>query len=68
MKYLGGKYMLGQDISNVLLDIVKDKNVSGYMESFCGALGILKRMSPHFSNVKASDIHPDLIELCNVML
>lgn len=67
MKYLGGKYMLGKDISKVLLYIIKDKNVSGYIEPFCGALGVLKHIAPHFNQVKASDIHPDLIELWKVV-
>ena len=61
MKYLGGKYMLGKDISSVLLKF--SNNVDGYIEPFCGALGVLKRMTPHFDNCSASDTHPDLILL-----
>jgi DNA adenine methylase len=63
MKYLGGKYMLGKDISTVLLDISKEHNLDGYMEPFCGALGVMKRMTPYFKKCYASDIHPDLILL-----
>ena len=64
MKYLGGKYILGKQISEVLLSM-PTHNINGYLEPFCGALGVLKRMTPHFNKCSASDIHCDLIELWN---
>ena len=62
MKYLGGKNILGKEISQVLCSFPR-KNINGYLEPFCGALGVLKRMSSEFKNCEASDIHCDLIKL-----
>jgi len=62
MKYLGGKYMLGKYIAGVLSQMPIDI-VDGYLEPFCGALGVLKRMSGLFKKCEASDIHCDLIKL-----
>lgn len=62
MKYLGGKYFLGKEISNILSEFINE-DVDGYLEPFCGALGVLKRMTSKFKNCEASDTHSDLIEL-----
>lgn len=62
MKYQGGKYMIGKHISNILLSY-NVENLNGYIEPFCGALGVLKHMTPHFKKCYAYDIHSDLIEL-----
>lgn len=64
MKYLGGKQILGKYISPVLLqiwEIYKDQ-LKGYLEPFCGSLGVLKNMT-HINKIHANDYHPDLIQL-----
>ena len=61
MKYLGGKYMIGKHISKVILDATKNIPNDGYMEPFCGALGVLVHMTSQFDHVSATDLHPDLI-------
>jgi len=63
MKYQGGKKMLGKHISGVMKKIVDSADVDGYLEPFCGGLGVLVRMTDTF-NCTASDYHPDLIQLC----
>ena len=62
MKYMGGKYMLKKDITNVMKDQVKPDMVDGYLEPFCGACSILTIMNNDY-DCTASDYHPDLIEL-----
>jgi len=62
MKYLGGKYFIGKQISEVMKNMVSPEEVSGYLEPFCGALGVLTYMNETF-DCKASDYHPDLIEM-----
>ena len=63
MKYLGGKYFLGKEISDVMKKLIpkKYKNKK-YMEPFCGALSVLTYMNEDFECI-ASDYHPDLIEM-----
>ena len=49
MKYLGGKQTLGIYISKFIIEKTEDKNMSGYFEPFCGALGVLKQaLVPYF--------------------
>ena len=62
MKYLGGKYFIGKDISDVMKKLVKKEDVNGYLEPFCGALSVLTHMNEEFDCI-ASDYHPDLIEM-----
>jgi DNA adenine methylase len=63
MKYLGGKYMIGKEISKIMLELINPDSISGYLEPFCGALGVLKHMNKYYENCEASDIHSDLISL-----
>lgn len=64
MKYLGGKYKLGKEISEVINKHVDPSSVKGYVEPFCGALGVLKHMNKVYKNrCIASDNHSDLIKL-----
>ena len=67
MKYLGGKQRLGKHISPFLHEVWKNNNnLNGYMEPFCGSLGVLKNMTNIETNkIIANDYHPDLIELWN---
>lgn len=70
MKYLGGKQRLGKHIA-VYLKIVlnefieKKIRVDGYLEPFCGSLGVLKNMTElqNINNIIANDYHPDLIQM-----
>ena len=66
MKYLGGKQRLGKYISPVLLQIYEfyKNHLKGYLEPFCGSLGVLKNMTENNINkIEANDYHPDLIQL-----
>ena len=63
MKYLGGKQRLGKHIAKVILEYKEKYDVDNYIEPFCGALGVLVNISPHFKNVYASDYHCDLIAM-----
>ena len=72
MKYLGGKNKLGKHISTAILKIVDQKpelfpikkdKVKGLLVPFCGSLGVLKFLAPHFNKIRASDTHKDLIAL-----
>ena len=64
MKYLGGKYMIGKEISEIMNKHVEPSSVKGYVEPFCGALGVLKHMNKTYTNrCVASDNHSDLIQL-----
>lgn len=84
MKYLGGKQRLGKHLSPYLLKlwdargtIIEEMNgkrlripkVNGYLEPFCGSLGVFKHMSKSLSekggatSIVGSDYHPDLIQM-----
>ena len=65
MKYQGGKYFMGKYIADILLEMAKGRNIDGYIEPFCGALGVMRRMTTHFEKCYAYDIHEDLILLWN---
>ena len=70
MKYLGGKQRLGKYISFILHELWNKYNTKfkfkGYMEPFCGSLGVFKHMTDLNTNkIIANDYHPDLIELWN---
>lgn len=64
-RYYGGKGIIGKEVSSILLAHKKDKKK--YIEPFCGGLGTLKHMAPHFDNCYASDISPDIILLWNAV-
>ena len=75
MKYLGGKQRLGKHLSPVLHKIwqnykaqeKKQHVLNGYLEPFCGSLGVFKHMTDLDSDgaktIVANDYHPDLIEM-----
>lgn len=68
MKYLGGKQRLGKYISFFLKEIMvnltkEDILLNGYLEPFCGSLGVLKQMTDIDIPVTGNDYHPDLIEM-----
>jgi len=62
MKYLGGKQRLGKHIEPIIKKYWNE-SLSGYLEPFCGALGVLKNMTNISSNIIANDYHPDLIKM-----
>lgn len=62
MKYTGGKYFIGKQLSEVMKDKISVDQVDGYLEPFCGALSVLIHMNDTFK-CSASDYHPDLVEL-----
>jgi DNA adenine methylase len=67
MKYLGGKQRLGKHISPILHALWENSECNGYIEPFCGSLGVFRHMTT-LSNAKtivANDYHPDLIALWN---
>lgn len=72
MKYLGGKNKLGRHISTAILKAIENRSdlfpiskdeIKGLLVPFCGSMGVLKFLAPHFKKVKASDTHVDLIQL-----
>ena len=62
MKYMGGKYFLGKEISDVMKSIISSEDVKYYFEPFCGALSVMEKMNDTYRCI-ASDYHPDLIQL-----
>ncbi len=64
MKYLGGKHRIGKEISEILLKMAPPDKVKGYIEPFCGSLGVFKHMTKFgYKKYIGCDIHPDLIKL-----
>ena len=70
MKYLGGKTRVGKHIAPVLKEIWKEYEktnppLEGYLEPFCGSLGVMRNMTDYSKTVKyqANDYHPDLIQM-----
>ena len=65
MKYLGGKQRLGKHIAPILHIIWENnQNLNGYLEPFCGSLGVLKQMTDlNTKKIIANDYHEDLIEM-----
>lgn len=61
MKYLGGKQRLGKHISPVIKSYYDEQD--GYLEPFCGSLGVLKNMTDLPTKIYANDYHPDLIKM-----
>ena len=67
MKYLGGKQRLGKHLSPFLHEIWdNNEKLVGYMEPFCGSLGVLRNMTDlETKKIVANDYHADLIEMWN---
>jgi len=65
MKYLGGKQRLGKKISPILHLLWDKTRFNGYLEPFCGSLGVFRHMThlPGARTIAANDYHPDLIAL-----
>jgi len=71
MKYLGGKQRLGKHLApslKALWAYVEDTRgvpLVGYLEPFCGSLGVFKNMTDLSMNgvFIANDYHPDLIQM-----
>ena len=67
MKYLGGKQRLGKHIEPILHYLWESTNYNGYLEPFCGSLGVFQHMTQldGAKTIIANDYHPDLISLWN---
>jgi DNA adenine methylase len=63
MKYLGGKQRLGKHLSPFLHQLWGKNDLVGYMEPFCGSLGVLKNMTDLHTTILANDYHADLIQM-----
>jgi len=62
MKYLGGKQRLGKHISPIIREYWHE-DLDGYLEPFCGSLGVLKHICELPTKIHANDYHPDLIKM-----
>jgi DNA adenine methylase len=68
MKYLGGKHGIGKLIADFLTKECPPNDVSGYLEPFCGSLGVFKNMTNNgYTKYIASDIQPDLIKMWELL-
>ncbi len=65
MHYMGGKFRTGRRLYLVMKHYLKGKNVKGYLEPFCGALGLLRYFTDYAPLCVASDGCKDLILLWN---
>lgn len=64
MRYLGGKKKLGKEIASVLSKYGDPDKVDGYIEPFCGSLGVMVHMvDKGYKTCKAYDSCKDLILL-----
>jgi DNA adenine methylase len=64
MKYLGGKHGIGKLLAEFMSDGCPPDKVNGYIEPFCGSLGVFKNMTNKgYKKYIASDFQPDLIEM-----
>jgi DNA adenine methylase len=64
MRYLGGKTNLGKEISDILEKLCPPNTVNGYIEPFCGALGVMSHMtSKGYKKYLSYDLCEDLIIL-----
>ena len=64
MRYLGGKKKLGKEIASVLSHYGDPNKVDGYIEPFCGSLGVMVHMvDKGYKTCKAYDSCKDLILL-----
>lgn len=64
MHYYGGKSRTGKDIAKVLKSLISSIGpIKGYIEPFCGALGVMRHMTNDYFVCYASDSCKDLILL-----
>jgi len=64
MKYLGGKHGIGKLIAEFISKECPPESMNGYLEPFCGSLGVFKQMTDRdYKKYIASDKQPDLIEM-----
>ena len=63
MIYVGGKNRIGKDIALKMKELIDKNTISGYIEPFCGSLGVMKHMVDYHDNLIASDSHCDLIAM-----
>lgn len=64
MRYLGGKHLIGKNIAEFMTKHCPPDTVDGYLEPFCGSLGVFKQMTDKgYKQCIASDIQSDLIEM-----
>ena len=64
MKYLGAKHLIGNEIASVIYNKINPTMVNGYIEPFCGSLGVFKQMIKYnYNNYIASDLQHDIILL-----
>tara|TARA_B100001094_G_scaffold153724_1_gene148793 strand:- start:75 stop:833 length:759 start_codon:yes stop_codon:yes gene_type:complete len=64
MKYVGGKQLIGKDISELIVKIISPNKVKGYIEPFIGGLGVFQHMcQKQFKIIIGSDLQEDLIML-----
>jgi DNA adenine methylase len=62
MKYLGGKHGIGKQLADYMNKTCDSNDVKGYLEPFCGSLGVFKHMTDKgYNEYIAADTHPDLI-------
>ena len=63
MHYYGGKYRTGKEIAEILKKITRQIKINGYIEPFCGALGVMRHMTNDYYPCYAFDGCEDLILL-----
>lgn len=64
MHYYGGKSRSGKDIAEILKLIIQNSDsIKGYIEPFCGALGVMRHMTDDYYKCYAFDGCEDLIML-----
>jgi len=67
MKYLGGKHGIGKLLAEIMIKKCPPTSLmssNGYIEPFCGSLGVFKNMTDKgYKKYIASDFQPDLIEM-----
>ena len=63
MRYYGGKYRTGKEIAKILKELVEERKIKGYIEPFCGALGVMRHMINEKFPCYASDGCEDVIML-----
>jgi len=64
MKYLGGKHMIGKHIAEQLQMLCPPDMCLGYVEPFCGSLGVMRHMTDKgYKTYEAHDKHSDLISM-----
>ena len=70
MRYYSGKNRIGTTIEKELVKIKEQHtnvNFEGYLEPFCGSLGVFKHMTKHFDKCFATDGNEDIIMLWNAV-